>query len=429
MAGMPEALQKAFMQKLIGGTVTDVASNVLMTQYSEFGNTIDQGLANVFDKSKTPEQVTKEAIAQRENLNANMKAVDKVTGAVINLNDTMGASDGIIGESAKLRNELGLQTNIQKGATKQAIEDTDKAAANMAKLDVSVRSLDQKAQDLKAILTDKLTGPLGTYAAQMDTAWKQVEEFNVAMKKFNGQWGTGGGGGGGGGVPPPTAASRSDANQSVQKSSGGGIKGFLGRVGAGLAGEEMGVNELGQGSSNIAELIRFNGGLTGNRSNFDQLDASVKKRLTQMIQEYGKPVTFTSGARTANEQAQIKANGGIMAAAPGNSLHETGKAFDLNSGDVAALKSAGLLQKYGFQGLDGDSVHIQSAMANGGTLASGQTALVGEKGAELVHGPASVTGTASTSKIFGDMLDKLGEMVDVLKDNRDYSEKILHATQ
>jgi hypothetical protein len=73
-------------------------------------------------------------------------------------------------------------------------------------------------------------------------------------------------------------------------------------------------------------------------------------------------------------------------------------------------------------------MHVEK-MANGGTLASGQTAVVGENGAELVNGPASVTSTASTSKIFGDMLSRLEEMVDVLKDNRDYSEKILHATQ
>ena len=79
---------------------------------------------------------------------------------------------------------------------------------------------------------------------------------------------------------------------------------------------------------------------------------------------------------------------------------------------------------------NGDHVHLEELQkANGGTVGSGQTAIVGEKGAELVNGPASVTSTASTSQIFNNMLDKLDEMVSVLKDNRDYSEKILHATQ
>jgi hypothetical protein len=67
-------------------------------------------------------------------------------------------------------------------------------------------------------------------------------------------------------------------------------------------------------------------------------------------------------------------------------------------------------------------------MDTGGNLGPGATAVVGENGPEIVHGPGSVTSTASTSRIFGEMLDKLDQMVTVLKDHRDISEKTLQAT-
>jgi len=65
---------------------------------------------------------------------------------------------------------------------------------------------------------------------------------------------------------------------------------------------------------------------------------------------------------------------------------------------------------------------------NGGTLGPGQTGIVGENGPELIQGPGSVTSTASTSRKFDDMLDRLTEMVSIMKEHRNISKDLLSVT-
>jgi uncharacterized protein YoxC len=411
LRGMPEELQKGFIQYVVsGGTVViDAATNILRTQYSQIDTIYQEGFKNIRDNNKTASQVQTEALEQGAILGKQIGDVSRATGAVLNTANTLsGGLDGAAGSAADMTNKLIQQTNYTKEAVQTAKENTDKAAVNVAKLDKGVTDLEAEIQKTKATWTRDLTPTLANYVTSADTLayWttKLADSFKDIVTQF-------GGGGAGGGAKGTQAGNTS-----------GGVA-----IGAGAAGEFEGLPGTATPGTKVSDLIRF-GGNTGDRAHFDQLNAGVKNRFNQMIQEYGKPVTVTSAYRSAEEQARIKAAGGIMAAAPGHSKHESGTAIDLDRGDVAALQASGLLQKYGFQGLLGDAVHIQSVAANGANLGVGQTALVGERGPEIVHGPGSVTSTASTSRIFNEMLDKLDEMVDVLKDHRDTSEKILHAT-
>lgn len=123
----------------------------------------------------------------------------------------------------------------------------------------------------------------------------------------------------------------------------------------------------------VANLIKF-GGESGSENHYLGLRPDVIDNFEKMISEYGKPVQINSAYRSFEEQKKQWDNRGSNSnkvARPGTSRHESGKALDLNSSDVAALKTLGLLDKYGFNTIDGDPPHIQ--MAKTGGLFSGPT--------------------------------------------------------
>ena len=123
----------------------------------------------------------------------------------------------------------------------------------------------------------------------------------------------------------------------------------------------------------VMKLIKFQGDALGNRSHFDGLDSDVKFNFMNMIAEYGKSVQVNSGMRDLAEQKMLWDEGtptdnpnirirkGNHVAKPGTSKHNFGRALDLNSSQVADLKSKGLLTKYGFNTIDDDPPHIEMA--------------------------------------------------------------------
>jgi LAS superfamily LD-carboxypeptidase LdcB len=88
--------------------------------------------------------------------------------------------------------------------------------------------------------------------------------------------------------------------------------------------------------------------------------------LASAVEAQGGHVTFSSGVRSTQKQAELYANRGSNpnpVAKPGTSLHERGLAADL-TGDA---KTMALLHKlapqFGITGIDGDPVHFQLASA------------------------------------------------------------------
>lgn len=102
----------------------------------------------------------------------------------------------------------------------------------------------------------------------------------------------------------------------------------------------------------------------------DLANPSLLKNLRAMIQEYGeltgKTVTINSGARSRAEQEALYRKDPKKAAKPGNSLHEFGLAFDLNTVDINGMEDAGLMRKYGFtRPVGGETWHIEPAGIQG----------------------------------------------------------------
>lgn len=183
------------------------------------------------------------------------------------------------------------------------------------------------------------------------------------------------------------------------------------------------------GAQKASDFIKFGSG-TGDETHFNSLDPGVRNKFMSMAQAYysktGKMLQINSAFRSPEEQAKVN-SGSNPKAAPGKSLHNVGRALDLNSVQVAELQSTGMLSRYGFGPLAGDPPHIQ-ALDGGGSIEGAEVALVGEKGPELVSGPASVTSRSDTSELFARMNSNLEAMLRVLKDQHGTSEKILMAS-
>ena len=116
-----------------------------------------------------------------------------------------------------------------------------------------------------------------------------------------------------------------------------------------------------------ADLFAFQGGVTGNRANFDQLDPAFRERLVAMATEYyqktNRKLPFGSGQRSAEANARV---GGAS-----RSLHMEGRAVDLSAAAVEELKAMGLLGTYGFRQNPRSGWHISDSGYQYGGIASG----------------------------------------------------------
>jgi hypothetical protein len=119
--------------------------------------------------------------------------------------------------------------------------------------------------------------------------------------------------------------------------------------------------------ANPADLFQFGGGVSGDRENFDRLEAQFRERLVGMATEYfqqtGQRIPFSSGYRSENSNTQV---GGAT-----RSLHLEGRAVDLSTRTVEQLRNLGLLEQYGFRQNSRSGWHISDTGFKDGGIASG----------------------------------------------------------
>ena len=196
------------------------------------------------------------------------------------------------------------------------------------------------------------------------------------------------------------------------------------------------------GGATLDSLINFSGG-TGDKTHFQQLNPSVLNNFVQMASAYfsstGKKLQVNSAFRSMDEQANVN-SGGNPKAAPGKSLHNQGKAVDINSSQVADLQSSGLLGQYGFSPLPGDPPHIQMPSAATGGILSGpksgyQAMLHGNEAVVPLpdgktipvqnKGGGSGGGSKDQVALLSMELEKLDSMLRVMNKQNDITNKIL----
>ena len=196
---------------------------------------------------------------------------------------------------------------------------------------------------------------------------------------------------------------------SVVPGVGTAIGGVVGGIVGGAAGYFSGPDQV-----NPEDYIRFTGG-TGSREHFAKLDPKVGQAFLDMARDYnqfsgGEKLQVNSAFRSPEEQAAIDP-GTNPKAAPGMSMHQHGRAIDIQSAQVQYLKRSGLLGKYGFQDLKGDPPHI--FMRDGG-IASGP-----ESGyPATLHGNEAVVPLPNGRSIPVDIGSSMDGMITVLSDMR-----------
>ena len=176
---------------------------------------------------------------------------------------------------------------------------------------------------------------------------------------------------------------------------------------------------------NLDEIVDF-GNNTGDRTHFDQLDERVKSQFVAMAQAYNKATNkklkINSAFRSEKEQKEVL-SGSNPKAQPGHSLHQFGKAIDINSNQVSELVASGLLKDFGFSTINGDAPHIQ--MLGKGGVTDG-VSIAGEAGPEAVV-PLPDGRSIPVKMDVAELVQKLDELLTVMKDQRDNSEKLLWA--
>ena len=203
--------------------------------------------------------------------------------------------------------------------------------------------------------------------------------------------------------------------------------------------------QIGGGTGqNPEDLIEF-GGESGSRSAFDRLSPDVQKALMGAAGQYleqsgGKKLRLNSAFRDPQKQKELydawiaRGKTGMPVAPPGTSLHEQGRAIDIEQGKgdrmaIAALNNAGL-----FQTVPNDPVHFAP---QGGGYAYGGIAMGPSSGYQaLLHGTEAVVplpdgrtipvqSSAQDSGVMAAQLDKLDEMVSIMKNQLNVSTRIM----
>ena len=181
------------------------------------------------------------------------------------------------------------------------------------------------------------------------------------------------------------------------------------------------------------------GGLFKGKS-LDGINPGLVDALTQAVMAYGKPVTVTSAVRSLEDQQRlyndyISGKSKYPAAKPGESKHGAGNAVDIDSADANALAAGGFLAQFGLgRPVKGDPVHIQQISAANGAILSGPVG--GYKPDLTMHGTEAIVPLNSpaaqnmgmggdNSGLMAAQLEKLEEMVSVMKNQLAVSQKIM----
>jgi hypothetical protein len=308
--------------------------------------------------------------------------------------------------------------NSQINRTDELTDQTVKAQKNMEGLNIEMNKLGFTFLPKAASAVESMTGAMEKFVKYVN------KTLGAALDEGTGV---------GRGVPGAPGSSSGAETGDAGGASGGGD---VGRVAsdAEIAAARKSVADSGGGppAINPEDFVKFTGG-TGSKDHFNKLEPGVRERFLKMAQDYnnltGKKLQVNSAFRSPEEQAAVNP-GSNPKAAPGMSLHNVGRAVDIQSDQRQFLESAGLLGTYGFKPLAGDPPHISAA---NGAIISGPTS--GYKPNLTMHGTEAIVplngSTASAAGLGTDpgammaQLEKMDEMISVLKSQLSVSTKLL----
>jgi hypothetical protein len=318
--------------------------------------------------------------------------------------------------------------DAQINNTDKLTESTVIAQQNLEKMNTKFSELAITLLPNAALAIESMTGAM---VKMVDYA---NEKFGIgggtapattgAPAGVSGEFGGAGGGSGNAAVDAAVGGVASDAEIAAAKKS----------VAAGGSPAPAAAAGGGPPSVSPEDFVKFGPG-TGSKDHFNKLEPSVQNNFMQMAQDYfnltGKKLQVNSAFRSPEEQANVDP-GTNPRAAPGMSLHNVGRAVDIQSDQRKYLEQAGLLSTYGFKPLAGDPPHISAA---NGAIISGPTS--GYQPNLTMHGTEAIVplnsptaqsmglGGSENTGLMAAQLEKLEEMVSVMKNQLAVSTKIM----
>ena len=410
---LPESLKKPFQQYFLtnGAAITDPAAATAIYNNREALELFRRSLLNANDSTLSGAEITKRFQTNQIELGKTAFESNK------DFNKALGISTALIGKNAEETavltafNELFKKTQID--GTKSATETANDQKKNTDTLSVATADAVKSMQDLRIQIQDKLTGAITNFATFIPSIIKGIDDaLEKFLKKYDsGDKGTGtpgtniefGGGGGGGpgvAVAPGTNTEIMAARRSVAKQQA---------ADSGTAKLNLKSDEAVAGGPVTTPLME----------------------LAYLIQNsLGSNLKYFSGLNDTGRDA--------------NSKHKSGTALDVVLNDplkyestLAMIKglpevSFAQYEKKGQKNANGsvasgDHIHAEVKAAQGAVVPAttgGTNVTVGEGGASEVIAPLK------NGRLPGmdEMIDRLDQMISVLKDHRDTSEKIFQAT-
>jgi uncharacterized membrane protein (Fun14 family) len=418
--GLPPILQKAVQQMFATGTITDTDLAAALAQMPAGMELVNKAVGYASDSTLKFGDVTTKMQEDIKNLSPELQKQANAAGS------TIGTATLLTGQYAELSKVIeSLQQLSIKGMGQQekSTKDlVDKTKESTDKLTQAFTDAEVQAQNLKISIQTALTPAIYEFA---DTAKSILTGIQKQVNNLFGPKPAGAGGQVIGGTVVGGAGSEGDAGAIIAAQEGTLPPSTItpsGPLGQGRVPTSPGAALPGNLSTNYSGInLKGNESVAGGGADPVLLDA-----LRAVTAKY--PNVMVTGINDSFHLGKAGSKHPLGKAAdfvfPGITKE---KAQDMLAGISAVM--SGVKAEFhpkGYKGANAD--HIHAEMANGGNLGPGETAIVGERGPEIVQGSGSVTSTAATSRVFNDMLGKLDEMVRVMRDHKDISEDLLHAS-
>jgi hypothetical protein len=385
----PEA-QKAAMQKFVTGTITDPDLAVAFANNVDAMTQLDRAVGYVNDSSISAGDVVTKMSADMKELGPGiLKSADA-------MGDSLGVVNLLTGQFSGLEKIIESQQAVGKRQIADTEDEAKKTANTTDALTKSYADASVAAQQLKIDIQKTLTPAITGLASVLNTERDKILE---AVSKLTEHMSGGGGGGKGYNGPgsnvPPTAA------------------------GAGARGGGGPQFKIGRGEGETPDLTAllanpaFAGLVTTSKNDGEHVAGSKHYE--------GKAADFS--VRGLSPEEVVKKLTAIKNIDPAK-INVWGEDKSADTDWAKSIVGAGGNVK-GVGIASAPHIHME-LMAKGG-ITDGLS-LAGEAGPEAVI-PLPDGRTVPVKMDTGELVSKMNELITVMKDNRDYSEKILHATQ
>ena len=385
----PEA-QKAAMQKFVTGTITDPDLAVAFANNVDAMTQLDRAVGYVNDSSISAGDVVTKMSADMKELGPGiLESADKMA-------DSIGVVNLLTGNYSGLNKIVESQLAVGKRQIADTEDEAKKTAKTTDGLTVSYSEASIAAQKLKISIQETLTPAITGLAKTLVANEKFIlTEVSKLTEHMSGGGGGGKGYNGPGSNVPPTAA------------------------GAGARGGGGPQFKIGRGEGETPDLTAllanpaFAGLVTTSKNDGEHVAGSKHYE--------GKAADFS--VRGLSPEEVVKKLTAIKNIDPAK-INVWGEDKSADTDWAKSIVGAGGNVK-GVGMASAPHIHME-LMAKGG-ITDGLS-LAGEAGPEAVI-PLPDGRTVPVKMDTGELVSKMNELITVMKDNRDYSEKILHATQ